>query len=138
MFPTKLLSLSFPIPVAALAAAGLVAYLSFTSMRTTVQDQAKEIATLTAGRDQAIQAAEECSRGVALIQVRQQELQDKMADLESKARKTVRKEQDNASVISSVKPEFGTASPADDYRSSVALINAALKRIQEFKQETKK
>lgn len=138
MFPTKILSLSVPVPILAIASAALVGYLSFTSLRNTVHDQARDIAALTAGRDQAIAAAEECSKGVSLIQVRQKELQDKLADLELKAKKTSRKDQDSAAVISSVKPQFGTATPVDDYQSSVALINAALKRIQDSKQETKK
>ena len=133
MLPTKLFSFTFPIPVVAIAAAALVGYLTFSSMRNTIQEQTLELGRITASRDQALAAAEECSKGVTLLQSRQESLQAKLVEVEAKARKMARKDQDNAAVFGNAKPEFGTSSDIDDYKSSVALINAALKRIQELK-----
>ena len=133
MLPTKLFSLTIPVPILALAAAALVGYLTFSSMKSSIHEKDLAIAQLTASRDQALFAAEECSKGVVLLQSRQEALQAKFADVEAKAKKMSRKDQDNAAIVGNAKPEFGTSSDTDDYKSSVALINAALKRIQELK-----
>ena len=133
MFPTKIFSLTLPVPLLALAAAALVGYLTFSSMNDSLRKQEEEIAQLTASRMYALAAAEECSNGVTLLQAKQEELRSKLAEVEAQAKKSSRRDQDNAAVIGNAKPEFGTSSDIDDYKSSVDLINTALRRIQELK-----
>jgi hypothetical protein len=133
MFSTKIFSLTLPVPLLALAAAALVGYLTFSSMNDSLRKQEEEIAQLTASRMYALAAAEECSNGVTLLQAKQEELRSKLAEVEAQAKKSSRRDQDNAAVIGNAKPEFGTSSDIDDYKSSVDLINTALRRIQELK-----